>query len=191
MGVSNVLVGLLNLATLVLSIPIIGLGVWLAHSHDTVCASFLQYPVIVLGVFILVMSLFGMIGAWCDKKALLMIYLFVMFLLIVLLFIFTIFAFVVTNSGAGNTVSGKGYKEYKLGDYSTWLQRRVDNPKYWNKIQSCISDSKVCNNLKTEYTTLAAFNAASLTPLQVLHTCLSFSENLPFHVNHAICLIMS
>jgi len=121
----------------------------------------------VLGVFILLMSLAGMIGAWCDKRFLMLLYLIVMFLLIVLLFCFTIFAFVVTNSGAGSAVSGKGYKEYKLGDYSTWLQKRVDNPSYWAKIKSCIADSKVCNDLSKKYTDETAFDKASLTPLEV------------------------
>jgi hypothetical protein len=167
MGCSNLLTGFLNLATFILSIPIIGMGVWLSHTHDTVCVRFLQYPVIALGVFILLVSLAGMIGAWCDKRFLLLIYLFVMFLLIVLLFCFTIFAFVVTNSGAGNAVSGKGYKEYKLGDYSHWLQKRVDDPSYWAKIKSCIADSKVCSTLDTKYKTEAAFDNASLTPLEV------------------------
>lgn len=168
MGCSNMLTGLLNLATFLLSIPIIALGVWLSKTHDTVCVRFLQYPIIALGVFILLVSLAGMVGAWCDKKFLLLLYLFVMFILIVLLFCFTIFAFVVTNSGAGNAVSGKGYKDYRLGDYSSWLQRRVNNPTYWAKIKSCIADSNVCNDLGKKYTTVVAFNQASLTPLEVL-----------------------
>jgi hypothetical protein len=166
MGCSNYLTGFLNLATFILSIPIIAFGVWLSKTHDTVCVRFLQYPIIVLGVFILLMSLAGMIGAWCDKRFLMLLYLIVMFLLIVLLFCFTIFAFVVTNSGAGSAVSGKGYKEYKLGDYSTWLQKRVDNPSYWAKIKSCIADSKVCNDLSKKYTDETAFDKASLTPLE-------------------------
>lgn len=166
MGVSNVLTGLLNLATFVLSIPIIAYGAWLSKTYDTVCVRFLQYPIIVLGVFILLMSLAGLIGAWCDKRFLMLIYLFVMFILILLLFCFTIFAFVVTNSGAGEVVSGKGYKEYKLGDYSNWLQNRVNNPEYWSKIKSCIADSKVCNDLSKKYTSEADFNKAGLTPLE-------------------------
>lgn len=166
MGCSNGLTGFLNLLTFLLSIPIIALGAYLAKTHDSTCMRFLQYPIIVIGVFMLLMSLAGMIGAWCDKKFLLLIYLFFMFILIVLLFCFTIFAFVVTNSGAGSAVSGKGYKEYRLGDYSNWLQKRVDNPSTWEKIRSCIQDSKVCSDLGKKYTTETAFNKASLTPLE-------------------------
>jgi hypothetical protein len=167
MGCSNFLTGFLNFVTFVLSLPIIGVGIWLAKQHNTVCIRFLQWPVIIIGVFILLVSFAGMVGAWCRVSCLLWVYLFVMLLLILLLFVFTIFAFAVTNAGAGHALSGKGYKEYHLGDYSTWLQRKVDNPSYRDKIKSCLSDAKVCNNLDNEYPTLTKFNAASLSPIEV------------------------
>ena len=166
MACINVLVGLLNFLTLVLSLPIIAFGVWLAKKGDTVCVRFLQWPIIILGVFILVVSAAGLFGSWCGNRLLMYSYLFIMFLLILLLFAFTIFAFVVTNAGAGNAVSGKGFKEYRLGDYSNWLQNRVNNPNYWDKIKSCLADAKVCNGLN-KYTSAADFNKAPLTPLQV------------------------
>lgn len=168
MGFSNLLSGILNFVTFVLSIPIIGAGIWLAKQHNTVCVRFLQWPVIIIGVFILLVSLAGLFGAWCRVSCLLWLYLFVMFVLILLLFVFTIFAFAVTNAGAGQALSGKGYKEYHLGDYSTWLQRRVNNPSNWNTIKSCLSDAKVCNGLDNQYPTIAQFNASSLTPIEVL-----------------------
>ena len=74
-----------------------------------------------------------------------------MFLLILLLFCFTIFAFVVTNKGAGRVILGRGYKEYRLGDYSNWLQKRIENDGDWRKIKSCLQDSKICQSL-TNYT---------------------------------------
>ena len=87
---------------------------------------FLERPVIALGVLLLVLSLTGLAGALCRASCLLWL-----FLLILLLFAFTVFAFVVTNRGAGWVVSGRGYKEYRLGDYSTWLQRRVKDSQNW------------------------------------------------------------
>lgn len=171
MGCSNVLTGVLNFVTLVLSIPVVGVGIWLAKQHNTVCVRFLQWPIILLGVFILAVSVAGLLGAWCRVSCLLWVYLFVMFVLILLLFVFTIFAFAVTNAGAGQVLSGKGYKEYRLGDYSTWLQRKVNNPSYWETIKSCLSDGKVCNSLDApQYSTIAQFNAAPLSPIQVLGT---------------------
>ncbi|CAK9860319.1 unnamed protein product [Sphagnum jensenii] len=167
MGCSNVLTGVLNFVTLVLSIPVVGVGIWLAKQHNTVCVRFLQWPIILLGVFILAVSVAGLLGAWCRVSCLLWVYLFVMFVLILLLFVFTIFAFAVTNAGAGQVLSGKGYKEYRLGDYSTWLQRKVNNPSYWETIKSCLSDGKVCNSLDApQYSTIAQFNAAPLSPVQ-------------------------
>ncbi|KAL0536668.1 hypothetical protein IC582_025628 [Cucumis melo] len=65
-----------------------------------------------------------------------------MFLLILLLFVFTIFAFTVTNKGARKVPSNRGYKEYRLGDYSNWLQNHVRNNKDWNRIRSCLVDDK-------------------------------------------------
>ncbi|XP_060171654.1 tetraspanin-8-like [Lycium barbarum] len=150
---SNNLVGILNIVTLLLSIPIIGGGIWLSRQANTECERFLEKPVIALGVFILLVSLAGIIGSCCRVTWLLWVYLLVMFLLILLLFCFTIFAFVVTNKGAGEKIGGKGYKEYRFGDYSNWLQKRVD--KHWNRIHSCLQDSKICTSLIQESNTKA------------------------------------
>ncbi|KAL6984960.1 Tetraspanin-8 [Sarracenia purpurea var. burkii] len=144
---SNNLIGILNFLTFLLSIPIIWAGIWLRHHGSTECEKFLDTPIIVLGVFLAAVSLAGLIGACCRVSWLLWFYLLVMFLLIVVLFCFTIFAFVVTNKGAGEALSGKGYKEYRFGDYSNWLQKRVNSTKNWNKIKSCLQDSKVCKSL--------------------------------------------
>ncbi|XP_072980324.1 tetraspanin-8-like [Typha angustifolia] len=163
---SNNLVGVLNFLTFLLSIPILGGGIWLATRGSTDCEKFLQGPVIALGVFLMIVSLAGLVGACCRVTWLLWVYLLVMFLLIVLLFCFTIFAFVVTNKGAGEAVSGRGYKEYRLGDYSNWLQKRVDSNKNWAKIRSCLMDSKVCKSLGEKNQTFAQFYQDNLSPIQ-------------------------
>ncbi|XP_057514263.1 tetraspanin-7-like [Actinidia eriantha] len=144
---SNNLIGILNFVTFLLSIPILWAGIWLSRQATTECERFLEKPVIVLGVFLMVASILGLVGACCRVSLLLWLYLLLMFLLILVLFCFTIFAFVVTNKGAGEVVSDKGYKEYRLGDYSDWLQKRVNSTKNWNKIRSCLIDSKVCKSL--------------------------------------------
>ncbi|XP_047950789.1 tetraspanin-8-like [Salvia hispanica] len=165
MRVSNNLVGILNLVTLLLSIPIIGGGIWLSKQANTECERFLDKPVIVLGVFVLLVSIAGLVGSCCRVTWLLWVYLLVMFLLILLLFCFTIFAFVVTNKGAGEALSDKGYKEYRLGDYSNWLQNRVNDN--WGKIRSCLEDSKICQKLLTDSSTPATeFYKEHLSSLQ-------------------------
>ncbi|XP_023007578.1 tetraspanin-8 [Cucurbita maxima] len=148
---SNNLVGILNFIVFLLSIPIIAGGIWLSRQGTSDCEKFLDTPVIVIGVFLLLVSLAGFIGACCRVTWLLWIYLFVMFILIVLLFVFTIFAFAVTNKGAGQVLSNRGYKEYRLGDYSNWLQNRVNNNKNWNKIRSCLVDGKVCTEFNDKF----------------------------------------
>ncbi|EFJ06915.1 hypothetical protein SELMODRAFT_162119 [Selaginella moellendorffii] len=166
MGASNYVTGIINFCTLVLSIPIIGAGIWLASKGDTECVRFLQWPVIAIGVFILVVSIAGFIGGCCRVAWLLWFYLFAMFLLILLLLIFTALAFVVTNRGAGHALSNRGYKDYRLGDYSTWLQRYVEKPRNWRRIGSCLRDSRVCNDLDGDYNTRDRFYAANLSPIQ-------------------------
>lgn len=168
--VSNNLIGILNIITFLLSIPIIAGGIWLSKQANTECERFLEKPVIALGVFLMLISLAGLIGACCRVTWLLWVYLLVMFLLIVLLFCFTIFAFVVTNKGAGEAVSGKGYKEYRLGDYSNWLQKRVTSEKNWRKIRSCIQGSNVCKSLIGSNTVENEFYKEHLSALQVTPT---------------------
>ena len=167
MAVSNSLVGTLNFIAFLLSLPIIGTGIWLAKHHDTDCYRFLQVPIIALGTFILLLSLVGFVGSCYRVSCLLWVYLIIMFLLILLLFVFTVFAFVVTNKSAGDFVKDKGYKEYKLGDYSTWLRHQMNVTSNWNKVQSCLVEAKFCDKLRDKYTSEADLNNSKLTPVQV------------------------
>ncbi|XP_020231314.1 tetraspanin-8 [Cajanus cajan] len=165
---SNNVIGLLNFLTLLLSIPVLVGGVWLSKQGSSECERWLEKPVIALGVFLMVVSIAGLVGACCRVSWLLWVYLLVMFLLIVLLFAFTIFAFVVTNKGAGEAVSGRGYKEYRLGDYSNWLQKRVDNPNTWNRIKSCLNSGKLCSEFRDKFIndTVTQFYTENLSALQ-------------------------
>ncbi|XP_027335400.1 tetraspanin-8-like isoform X2 [Abrus precatorius] len=166
--VSNNLIGLLNFLTLLLSIPILITGVWLSKQVNTDCERWLERPFIVLGVFLLLVSLAGLVGACCRVSWLLWLYLFVMFLLIIVVFAFTIFTFVVTNKGAGEAISNRGYKEYRLGDYSNWLQKRVNNSHNWNRIRSCLQSGKLCSQFQAQFAndTDQQFYAENLSALQ-------------------------
>lgn len=150
--VSNSVVGFLNFLTLLFSILILGGGLYLAGHMSTDCQRFLQWPVILTGGFIMVLSLSGFIGACYRVSWLLWFYLFFMFIIILLLLFFTIFAFIVTSEGGGRAAPGRQYNEYRLGDYSVWLQDRVKNPDNWRKIKNCIiSDDNVCAKLTAGY----------------------------------------
>ena len=68
--------------------------------------------------------------------------------LVMFLFIVHLFALIVTNKGAGEVVSNRGYKEYRLGDYFNWLQKRVNNVK---NSETCLSRSY--EKLETRFVT--------------------------------------
>lgn len=96
-----------------------------------------------------------------------------MFLLIVLLFAFTIFAFVVTNKGAGEALSHRGYKEYRLGDYSNWLQNKVTNGNTWERIRGCLESGKLCSEYHFKFLNdnIEKFHTEQLSALQVRVFC--------------------
>lgn len=166
MGFSNHLITFLNFFTALLSVPIIATGIWLTTKHSSECLRFLQWPLIVTGVFILLVSIAGLVGTSCRILWLLWMYLAIMFLLILLLACFTVFAFIVTNKGAGDAISGKGFREYHLGNYSSWLQRQVNQKSNWDRIRSCLSAGRVCEHLDAKYPSATAFASADLSPLE-------------------------
>ncbi|PRQ33745.1 putative tetraspanin/Peripherin [Rosa chinensis] len=145
---SNHLIGVLNFTTFLLSIPIIGGGIWLSsRANNTDCLKFLQWPLIVIGVSIMVVSLAGFAGACYRNTFLMWVYLFVMFFIIAALIGFIIFAYAVTDKGSGRALANQAYKDYYLEDYSGWLEERVAKNSYWRKIASCVRDSKVCKKM--------------------------------------------
>ncbi|KAL0460666.1 UNVERIFIED_CONTAM: Tetraspanin-4 [Sesamum latifolium] len=108
---------------------------------------FLQWPLIIIGVSIMVVSLAGFVGACYRNTVLMYVYLWVMFIIIATLVGFVIFAYSVTERGSGRAVMNRVYLEYSLQDYSGWLAERVAGQRYWSKISSCIRDSHVCGKL--------------------------------------------
>ncbi|KAL1203259.1 Tetraspanin-3 [Cardamine amara subsp. amara] len=145
---SNHLIGLVNFLTFLLSIPILGGGIWLSsRANSTDCLRFLQWPLIVIGISIMVVSLAGFAGACYRNKFLMWLYLVVMLLIIAALIGFIIFAYAVTDKGSGRALLNRGYLDYYLEDYSGWLKDRVSDGSYWGKISSCIRDSRACSKI--------------------------------------------
>ncbi|KAF8723723.1 hypothetical protein HU200_021688 [Digitaria exilis] len=147
--VSHVLLGALNLVTLLLSLPVLCAGVYFRMRAATECERALQLPVIFLGCALLLLSILGLAGACGRRRAaarpFLWAYVVLMFILVVAVFAFTVFAFVVTDRGAATAVSGRGYHEYRLGDYSGWLRSRIAEPDTWSRVESCIFEARVCS----------------------------------------------
>ncbi|XP_010253525.1 PREDICTED: tetraspanin-3 [Nelumbo nucifera] len=171
MRASNSLIGAINFLTFLLSIPILGGGIWLSSKANTTdCMRFLQWPLIIIGVSIMVISLAGFAGACYRNTFLLWLYLFAMFFIIAALIGFVIFAYVVTDKGSGRVVMNRAYFDYYLSDYSGWLRDRIDDDSYWAKISSCIRDSKVCGKMVRQYNgvpeTADMFYLRKLSPIQ-------------------------
>ncbi|QCD88267.1 tetraspanin-3 [Vigna unguiculata] len=171
MRTSNHLIGVLNFLTFLLSVPILGGGIWLSsRANNTDCLKFLQWPLIIIGVSIMVVSLAGFAGACYRNTFLMRLYLVVMFVVIAVLIGFIIFAYVVTDKGSGRRVMNRAYSEYYLEDYSGWLEERVASDSYWGKIGSCIRDSHVCARMGRTINgvpeTAEMFYLRHLTPIQ-------------------------
>ncbi|KAI9117279.1 hypothetical protein K1719_011445 [Acacia pycnantha] len=133
---SNNLILLINFSTLILSIPIILESKSLGRDYSD-CEKWLQKPILIFGICILVLSTIGLVGVCCNAAAFLWIYLFLMILIIIALFAFNIFLLVITNKGAGN--------------HSNWLQRRVENFDNWNNIKSCLQRGQVCAKFNADH----------------------------------------
>ncbi|KAL0757230.1 hypothetical protein Bca101_094898 [Brassica carinata] len=167
MALANNLTAILNLLALLCSIPITASGIWLASKPDNECVTLLRWPVVVLGVLILLVSACGFIGAYQYKETLLAVYLCCMAILIGLLLVVLIFAFVVTRPDGSYQVPGRGYKEYRLEGFSNWLRENVVESKNWGKIRACLADTNVCPKLSQRFITADQFfSSSSITPLQ-------------------------
>ncbi|CAN7090401.1 unnamed protein product, partial [Brassica rapa subsp. narinosa] len=167
MALANNLTAILNLLALLCSIPITASGIWLASKPDNECVNLLRWPVVVLGVLILVVSACGFIGAYQHKETLLAVYLCCMAILIGLLLVVLIFAFLVTRPDGSYQVPGRGYKEYRLEGFSDWLRENVVDSRNWGKIRACLADTDVCPKLSQQFITADQFfSSSSMTPLQ-------------------------
>ncbi|KAG0469237.1 hypothetical protein HPP92_018565 [Vanilla planifolia] len=144
--ISNCLIGILNVLTLIISFPIIGVGLWLRSNADTECERVFLWPILITGLILMVVALLGLFGACCNVSSFLWLYLCVMFFVVIGLLSFTVFAVVVTSRGVGEAVSRKGLVEDKLGDFSKWLRNRVVENETWSSIKSCMVETGVCDS---------------------------------------------
>ncbi|XP_068653311.1 tetraspanin-2-like [Aristolochia californica] len=166
MAVSNNITAVLNFFAFLCSLPIIGAGTWLASKQDNECIHAFKWPVVLLGVLVLLVSLAGFAGAYWNRKGLLAIYLFSMAVLIVLLIVLLIFAFIVTRQDGSYAVAGRNYKEYRLQGYSAWLRNYIQNSEHWAQIRSCLALSDVCPRLSRDFFTSDQFFVGDISPLQ-------------------------
>ncbi|KAL1829946.1 hypothetical protein DCAR_0209339 [Daucus carota subsp. sativus] len=166
MALSNNVIGTINFVAMLLSIPVIGSGIWLAMEADNSCVKILQWPVIILGILILIVALAGVIGGFWRVQPLVIFYFIGMIILIILLACLVVFIHMVTARGSGHTEPSRSYKEYHLDDFSGFLRRRVRGSYKWDRIRSCLSSTSMCAELNQSYRMAQDFFNAHITPLQ-------------------------
>ncbi|KAF8027200.1 hypothetical protein BT93_E0190 [Corymbia citriodora subsp. variegata] len=166
MALSNNVIGAINFVAVLLSIPVIGVGIWLSTEADNSCVKILQLPVIVIGVLILVVALAGFIGGIWRIQWLLIVYLVAMLVMLVLLGCLVVFVYMVTVRGHGHPEPSRAYLEYDFNDYSGWLRRRVKSSFKWDKLRTCLSSTSMCAELNQNYRMAQDFFDARITPLQ-------------------------
>lgn len=165
---SNAVTGIVNILSAILALLVIGTGIFFYIHQTSTCQQFLQAPLLVTGVILFLVSLIGLLGSCARINVFLYIYLTLVFVFVLGLIGVTIFVFIVTNEGAGRAVSGRGYKEYRLGDYSHWLQNHLARGKIWDDLRTCMVDSNVCQKLASDHALAADFNKMNLTPIEVI-----------------------
>ncbi|XP_039142763.1 tetraspanin-2 [Dioscorea cayenensis subsp. rotundata] len=167
MGVSNNIVAVVNFIAMLCSIPIIGAGIWLASKQDNACVHLFRWPVIIIGVLLLLVSLFGFVGAVWDRPCLLATHLFCMAALVLLLLTLLVFAFVVTRPDGSYPAPARAYSEYRLEGYSGWLKTYILD--HWPQIRACLSANDVCGKLARRdafFTADQFFRSGDLSPIQ-------------------------
>jgi hypothetical protein len=189
MGVSNNVTAILNFVAFLAAIPIIASGIWLANKPDNECTHYFRWPVVILGALILLVALAGFVGAYWNRPGLLAFYLCCMAILIGLLLILLVFAFIVTRPDGGYSVTGRGYKEYRLDGFSAWLRDHVTNSGNWDKIRTCLAESDVCPKLTLNYISADQFFAAHISPLQA--SCVFVLCFLQLYLDQAIWVLAS
>ena len=73
------------------------------------------------------------------------------------------------KTGGGDKLPGIAYKEYRLEDYSKWLQHKVNNTKMWTKIRKCLVRRHACKKMTRDWAniTLQQFYTKRLSSIEV------------------------
>ncbi|KAJ0240638.1 Protein TORNADO 2 [Hirschfeldia incana] len=166
MPLSNNVIGCINFIAVLLSIPVIGAGIWLSMGAVNSCVKLLQWPMIILGILILLVGLAGLIGGFWRITWLLVVYLVAMLVLIVLLGVLIGFIYMVTMKGSGHPAPSRAYLEYSLQDFSGYLRQRVQSSYKWERIRTCLSTTNICPELDQRFTMALDFFNAHLSPTE-------------------------
>jgi hypothetical protein len=134
---NSVFIGILNLITLIVSISVLGIGLWrwITNEATTECERLFEKLIIPLGVLLLVVSLIGLIGACSAIPWFLEFYLLILLLLFIALAISFLFF--------GHVDDLKGIEP--------WLQKKINNSNNWNTIKSCLQPRHFCSDFHSKF----------------------------------------
>lgn len=166
MALSSSVIAGINFIAILLAIPIIGVGIWLSTLPDSSCVSVLQWPLIILGVLILIVAIAGFIGAFWRVGGVVIFYMVSMLVLLILLVSLSAFVYMITLRGGGHMEPSRSYLEYHLDDFSGWLRRRVEADYKWIGIKNCLVSSSLCVQMNESYTMAQTFFNAHLNPIE-------------------------
>ncbi|KAM7280034.1 hypothetical protein ACFE04_007168 [Oxalis oulophora] len=144
--ICNAIVAVLNAIFLLAGLATILIACFFYVHKGTECEDSLKIPLLIIGASLIFVSILGLIGACWRVNFFLIIHLTILFLMILALIGFTVFTILVTNKGVGDIMS-TGYKEYRLGDFSHWMQNRFAKGEKWVKVKNCLVEVNVCGNL--------------------------------------------
>ncbi|CAH9108745.1 unnamed protein product [Cuscuta epithymum] len=168
----NPCIALMNYLSFLSAIPILVGGVWVrSRAKSTDCFEFLHWPIILIAVAIMVVSVAGFAGAFYGIDILIYVYVWCTFGIMVVLVGFLFFAYGVTE-GTGRPVLNRMYMEYFLLDFpDRWLKETVTSPGSWREISYCVRGSGVCGSMMRRGgnaipQTAAVFYRRELSPIE-------------------------
>ncbi|XVF54536.1 hypothetical protein PTKIN_Ptkin05aG0188700 [Pterospermum kingtungense] len=164
--ISNTVFNIINVFPFFLGLVAVVASIHFRLHGDTVCQNSLRNPLLIIGLALFVVSLLAFIGSCCkNANFFLTVYSISMVLIVLALTGLTLFAMVVTNKGMARRISGLGFSEYHVEDYSRWLQDNFVENKNWDRIRGCLSDSHACKALHSE-ATFSGFIRQKLSSIQ-------------------------
>ncbi|XP_051126814.1 tetraspanin-8-like [Andrographis paniculata] len=166
--VSNCLLAIFNLLSLLLSIPMVVAAAWAWRVSATHCGRFLQAPLVTLSVAVLVISAAGLLGAALRLTWLTWAYMAAMSAAIAGIMAATALALAVVREGRSGVeaIPGKAYVEFRAEGYSEWLRNRVFG--HWDTMKRCLIQENICRSMADDHAAMSAreFYSKPLNPLQ-------------------------
>ncbi|GAB4842587.1 hypothetical protein Ancab_012563 [Ancistrocladus abbreviatus] len=117
-------------------------------------------PLIVVGVSLFVICLFGLLGSCCGCKCFLCLYLMILLVMIACVVYTMLLGEFLMKGYAGEQTDGTG-KEYHLSEFSSWLTDAV--LRYWLPVKKCMVKHNACRKFQS----YRSFNQSNTSPMGI------------------------